>query len=119
MNRATPIQIHAITVLNRETMDALLQGKWEGMKGALMGGDIETALTYFVDASKDNYRQIFTELGSDTLNSIFSAVTELKLYTAYGRLAGCGAIRVEAGGTYSYPVTFILDENGIWKILGL
>jgi len=109
----------AITVLNRETMDALLQGKWEGMKGALMGGDIETALTYFVDASKDNYRQIFTELGSDTLNSIFSAVTELKLYTAYGRLAGCGAIRVEAGGTYSYPVTFILDENGIWKILGL
>ncbi|MBI5748934.1 MAG: fibronectin type III domain-containing protein [Nitrospinae bacterium] len=100
-------------------LGSYLKEKWEGMKTALVSGDIETALTYFVDASIDKYRQIFTELGSDTINSIFSSVTEFKLYTTYGRLAGCGAIRVEAGGTYSYPVTFILDENGIWKILGL
>lgn len=36
-----------------------------------------------------------------------------------GRGVACGALPTESGGTYSYPVIFILDENGLWKIKGL
>lgn len=108
----------ALNALDRAVMDALLKSKWEGMKGKLMSGDVATALTYFVAASRDKYSQIFAELGSSKINSIFSSITEIRLYTFYERVAECGAIRIESTGTYSYPVTFVQDENGIWKIMG-
>jgi len=53
-----------VNILSREEMDSLLRAKWEGMKGAMLSGDIEVALTYFVAGSRDRYRQVFTELGS-------------------------------------------------------
>jgi len=107
-----------VHVLSREEMDRLLRAKWEGMKGALLNGDMETALQYFVGLNREKYEQIFVEIGSDRVNRIFSGISEFKLYTLCGQVAGCGAIRVETGGTYSYPVTFVRDENGIWRIKG-
>ncbi len=99
-------------------MEDLLGAKWEAMRTALLGGDMETALQYFVGLNREKYREIFTEFGSDKVNRIFSGISEIRLYTLYGRVAGCGAIRTETGGTYSYPVTFVRDENGIWRIKG-
>ena len=106
-----------INVLSREEMDALLKGKWDGMKGKLVVGDIETALKYFVAGSRDRYRQTFTGLGG-RINSIFSSISEIKFYTLSEGVANYGAIKIENGKPYSYPVTFIQDENGIWKIKG-
>jgi hypothetical protein len=88
------------------------------MKGALMGGDVEMALNYFVAGAQDRYRGVFTELGDTKINSIFANILEIKLYTLSEGTAGCGAIRRESGGLYSYPVTFVQDEKGIWKIMG-
>ncbi len=107
-----------IVVQNRDQLDGLLKKKWDEMKAALMRVDIEGAVGYFVAGSRDKYRQIFTQLGSDKINSIFSNISEIRLYTAYGQVAECGAIRSEAGKAYSYPVTFVKDENGIWRIIG-
>jgi hypothetical protein len=111
-------QTTLVHIVSREEMDILLSSKWEGMKTALLSGDMETALQYFVGLNREKYKQIFAEFGSDKVNRIFSGISEIKLYTVYGRVAGCGAIRVETGGTYSYPVTFVRDENGIWRIKG-
>ena len=108
----------AITVLNKIEMDTLLKSKWEEMKSALMRGDIETALTYLVSKNRDKYRQIFINLDVNRINSIFSNIAEIKLYNVYGNSAQYGAIRSEIGGAYSYPITFVKDEDGIWKILG-
>jgi hypothetical protein len=106
-----------VNILSREEMDSLLRAKWEGMKGAMLSGDIEVALTYFVAGSRDRYRQVFTELGSIRISSIFSSISEVKLETLYGRVAECGAIRIETGGRYSYPVTFVKNQKGLWNIL--
>jgi len=111
-------QTTLVHIVSREEMDTLLRSKWEGMKTALLSGDMETALQYFVGLNREKYKQIFAEFGSDKVNRIFSGISEIKLYTLYGRVAGCGAIRVETAGTYSYPVTFVRDENGIWRIKG-
>ncbi len=106
-----------VNILSFEEMDALLRSKWEGMKGALLSGNMERALTYFVVVSRDRYIQLFTELSSARINSIFSNISEFKLDTLYGQVAECGAIRIETGGRYSYPVTFVKGENGIWRII--
>ena len=109
----------AIVVLNKETIDALLKGKWEGMKGALLAGNIETALNYFVEPSKDMYRNVFIQMGNDKINSRFSSIFDLRLDILYGKLSECGALRNEDGVVFSYPVTFIKDGDGIWKMMGL
>ncbi|MFH1674414.1 MAG: hypothetical protein ABIF87_13435 [Pseudomonadota bacterium] len=50
----------AIVVYDRDTMDALLQAKWNGMKQALFDGDIEGALEYFHEKFRAKYGEIFT-----------------------------------------------------------
>lgn len=107
-----------VNVLSKENMENLLRAKWEAMKAALLDGDMETALQYFVGLNREKYREIFIEYGSEKVNRIFSGISEIRLYTLYGRVAGCGAIRTETGGIYSYPVTFVRDENGTWRIKG-
>jgi len=108
-----------VHIVAREEVEPIFRSKWEAMKSALINGDIEEALQYFVAANRDRYRQTFTELGSERINFLFSSIVEFKLFTLYGRAAGCGAVRIEGGKRYAYPVNFVQDENGIWKIMGL
>lgn len=107
-----------INVMNKTQLDTLLKGKWGGMKEALMSGDIETSVKYFIVRNQDQFRQMFTALGSEQINAVFSTVNDFKIYTLEEGTAECGAMRVEADGTYSYPVTFVEDEGGIWRIMG-
>ncbi len=109
----------AIIVMPKNDLENLLASTWNRMKAALMAGDPEGALGYILVGSQDKYREIFLRLHQQEIDAIFSNNTEFKLYTFFGGVAGCGAIRQEAGGPYSYPVTFVQDENGIWKIAGL
>jgi hypothetical protein len=108
-----------VHVIAREEVEPLLRSKWEGMKTALVNGDVEGALQYFVATSRDRYRQTFTDLGNERINFLFSTIIEFKIFTLYGKVAGCGAVRIEGGRRYAYPVNFVQDENGIWKIMGL
>jgi hypothetical protein len=105
-----------VNVLDRNAMDALLRAKWEEMKGMLVGGDIENYLSYFIPPVRDKYRRIFSELGSGELNAIFTSNYELQLDTLFDREAECGALRLENGRNYSYPVMFIRDADGLWRI---
>lgn len=89
------------------------------MKASLLAGNIETALNYFIEPSKDMYRNVFIQMGSDKINSRFSSIFELRLDILYGKLSECGALRNEDDVVFSYPVTFIKDSDGIWKMMGL
>jgi hypothetical protein len=106
----------AITVLSFAQLSALLSGKWEGMKSALLAGDINKAISYFVVGTQSKFREEFAGFSSSDINAIFSNISGIELGKVYGKVATCGAIRTEAGGTYSYPLTFIKDGYGIWKI---
>ena len=45
-------------------IDSLLQAKWSDMKPRLAAGDIDGALTYYGSTTRDDYRAIFTALGT-------------------------------------------------------
>jgi hypothetical protein len=108
-----------VHVVEKEEAESILRSKWEGMRTALVGGDIEGALQFFVAASRDRYRQVFSDLGSERITFLFSNIVEFKLFTLYGKAAGAGAVRMESGRRYAYPVNFVKDEKGMWKISGL
>jgi len=107
-----------IIAVSKADLENRLVSRWEGMKGALLGGNIEAALTFFVPGMQDRYRQVFEKLGSERMNSIFTTIIGVELDTCSGRSAEGGIIREENEKIYSYPVTFVRDQNGIWKIMG-
>ena len=106
-----------ISVLNKAKMQIQLKGIWEAMRAALLSGDVEKALSYFVDAAQDRYRKDFADLNGN-IHEVFSTISDIELYTLTGRSAECGAIRIENGTPYAYPLAFVQDQEGEWKIMG-
>jgi hypothetical protein len=74
-------------------------------------------LTYFVPGAQDRYRAVFTN-PSRNITARLSEITGIEIYSVKGRVTQGGAIRAESDGEYAYPLTFVIDENGIWRILG-
>ena len=107
----------AITVLDRAKLDALLKAKWEGMKAAVINGNLELGLSYFAYGSRDKYRAIFMD-PSRNITARLSEITKIEIYSIKGMVAQGGGIRIESDGAYAYPLTFVRDQNGMWKIMG-
>ncbi|MBI5204442.1 MAG: hypothetical protein HZA11_05945 [Nitrospirae bacterium] len=103
---------------DRKEIESQLRQIWTAMSAKLVSGDIEGALDYFVDGVKDRYRKTFKDMSESKLKAVFSNVSDFKLGVLYDRKAECGAIRIEGGKRYSYPVSFVRQDNGGWKIYG-
>lgn len=109
----------AIIVLYQAELDAMLRAKWEGMKTSLINNNIEGALNYFHESSKQDYQEIFNLLRA-RLPHIVSAMREIELIYSEDRLAKYRIKREEMvqGQTYdiTYYIYFIRDFNGLWRI---
>ena len=106
-----------ITVINRTQLENLLKRKWEGMKAAIIDGTPEVALNYFVSGIQNRYRAIFADPEINIIERL-SEIIRFKVFTVKGRAVQAGAIRLESEGEYAYPVNFVKDAYGVWKILG-
>ena len=102
-------------VLSREEMDALLKSKWEGMKGAMANKDVEKALSYFVDNSKEMFRYNF-ELMRDLLPIIVQEMGEIHIIRVVGQVAEYQMIAIQDGIEFSFYIKFVKDGEGIWRI---
>jgi hypothetical protein len=104
----------AIVVLNKDQLDALLKGKWEGMKGALSQGNIGGALNYFIENSKERYRMVFEAL-KDQLPVIVDTFIEFNIVNLFDYTTEYEVVANENGIFYSYPGIFVKDIDGIWR----
>ncbi len=107
----------ALNVLDPVQTEALLQQKWDAMQAELLAGNIDGALTYFVGGSQSRYRQLFTDLQA-SLPGIFASIETFHLLSVSNDRAEAEAVIPRAGTTYSYPIFYIQNENGIWKLRG-
>ncbi len=109
----------AIVVLNKTQLDRLLRNKWEGMKEALGNKDIEGALNYFHETSKESYRQAFNIL----INEIPHIISEMQDIEMIYQTDDISKYRInrlhEINGAYhtiTYYIYFIKDKQGFWRI---
>ncbi|MBI5676506.1 MAG: hypothetical protein HZC48_11915 [Nitrospirae bacterium] len=114
INNNTYTDTIAITVLNKDQLNIMLKGKWEGMKGALMIGDTETALTYINTEKRETHRNKFEALAG-TMPAILDTFVEFNFVKFYKNTVGYEIVANENGVKYSYPITFIIDTDGIWR----
>lgn len=96
--------------------------KWNGLRAALAGEDIETALVYFDDQFKEVFRKKFTDRQGD-LAQIAAGMSDLTLADAYEEDARFYITRKEISSIdgrehdYVYEVIFVKAPDGNWKIL--
>ena len=105
----------AIVVLDQAELDALLRVKWEGMKTALAQNDIDSAVSYFDDFSKDAYRKSFTSL-SQLLPQIAQELGDVQFIRMMKNSVEYDIRRIRNGKEYSLYLLFVRDEDGLWKI---
>jgi hypothetical protein len=108
-----------VNVVDADEMNRAFKTIWSRMKTALLAGDISTALADYSDNAKSRYRQIFTHLiDTNSVAPIYTNIADIVVSSIDNQIAECWAIRPESDGMHAYPITFVKDGNGIWKIMG-
>lgn len=109
----------AIVVLDKAEFDALLQAKWEGMKGALMSQDIQGAVSYHMKETRDLHNELFTAL-LDQLQDIAQDMQSITLIYLQNNTAKYRGWKNELYGgqmiAMTYYIYFIIDRDGVWRI---
>jgi len=105
----------AVQVFDGAELDTLLRAKWMGMRQALVQNDIPTAASFFIESKKNAYREIFTALSSK-LPQISHALDDIQLIKITYNSAEYDIRTTHNGHIYSYPLRFVKDTDGLWKI---
>lgn len=88
---------------------------WEQFKAALAASDINLAVSCFTEVSTENYRNFF-EQAESYMPQMASEMSELIFMRQEEEIAYYDLLREEDGAVYAYPVLFVLEETGEWKI---
>ena len=108
-----------IEVVDRTTLDGVLQDKWTKIKTALMAGDVQGALEYHHENARERYAAIYNALGSD-LATLAGQMQDIS-WICY--VNGLVKYRIrqnhEISGqmvTITYYIYFSRDGSGLWLI---
>jgi NHL repeat len=104
-----------VQVLDQSAFDVFLQAKWAAMKDALRAGDIQRALEFIALSARDTYRDLFVSLQSQ-LGQIDTILPAIQAVSFDDGRSEYQMLRVENIATVSYIVTFIQDEDGVWRL---
>lgn len=88
---------------------------WGQFKAALADDNIETALTFVAESSKNTYAEIF-QIIEPNLPDYVAGMGELTLSSQDEGTAIYEMTHQDGSTTYSFPVVFIKDDDGNWKI---
>jgi len=96
-----------------------LVDKWNGMRSALLTGDVNKAVSYISPTTRDSYRVNLTTLAQkepQALQDIASDMADMQIYET-GNGYALGDFRfVNNGEVISFGILFTHDEDGIWRI---
>jgi hypothetical protein len=108
-----------IEVLSEAELDSLLRNKWGGMKGALANQNVDEALNYFAEESRQLFSEIFAALYTQ-LPQIAQEMQDIQLIYSKNNTSKYRIRKTESYGgqmlTITYYIYFIVDRDGIWRI---
>jgi len=110
-----------VVVLDQAVLDQLLKAKWNGMKAALVAGDIEGALEYFIEGRyRQRYSEVFSFIEANVPGGVSADASNLP-EPIFGEMEGSIATyvlpREEDGTMIEYNLYFVKDNSGLWRIL--
>ena len=113
-------QVHTyrtvVDVYDREALDARLQAVWNGFKDALQGGNVAEAVTFIHRDRRDRWQEDLSQVSPDVLAAIDTIFATIELAGVGAGGAEYELVRVEDGQAFSYPVVFVADADGQWRL---
>jgi NHL repeat/Glucodextranase, domain B len=94
-----------------------IEAAWAGMKSALFSGNVEAALLFFAEESREQYRGIFAAVADQLASAQQLASGPLLPLKIDQDQAEYGLFVLEQGTQVMYRVQFVRDGKGAWKIL--
>jgi hypothetical protein len=107
-----------ISVITPAMLDSTLKSVYNTMVGDLGAGDVEGALTAFSGNTREKYRAVFNEIGTN-LPAVAEALGILNSGQLTTNWAEYLLTRDEADGPHAYLVYFMRCEDGVWRIDGM
>lgn len=95
--------------------DAMLQARWESLKGALRAGDIDAALDNVAGDRRQTYRAMLEGLGAN-IDNVDAILTDIRLVRTDAPFAEYKMLRVDHGVPISHLVQFVLDDDWVWRL---
>ncbi|MES2999885.1 MAG: Ig-like domain-containing protein [Pseudomonadota bacterium] len=105
----------AVTGVDPVKMDLMLKDLWMRLLAKVRTGDVEGALNGVTAGAQGQYRSIFQNLQPDAATAVDQLGT-LEGVTLSIDHAEYVILRQKAGGTVGYPVYFIRDNDGVWRV---
>jgi hypothetical protein len=101
-------------------LDAHLRAIWNGMKNAMINGNITQAASFFDDETKTNYLEIFNTIPNQ-LPQLAADMRDIEsvYFEENGAQFRIKRIEILAGNDYdvTYYIYFARGEDGVWRIL--
>ncbi len=107
----------SLELLSFADLNTRLLATWDTFKTALRAGDVPTALTYITVTNRSFYEGVFAAL-TIPLTQLDQMLTSITFVTQRGPSVEYSMLRTAGGYTYSYPVLFVKDTDGEWRLAG-
>ena len=106
-----------VQVFDPAALDTILQARWSALRAALQRVDVNAAVALFAKSSQDPYRDQLTALAdAGALPPVAADLPAIRLSRFLERTAEYDLRAVRNGTQYSFPVVFVIDEDGVWRL---
>lgn len=111
---------HRLVVESRDPVqtDAMFKGLWNGMNAALVAGDKAAALGYLTESAQEKYGPVFDTL-LPFMSEIVASYSPFVQSTVSDDLAEYAVTRLDGATKRLYLISFMRDQNGVWRIDGM
>lgn len=105
-----------VEVYDRATLEGRLQATWNGFKEALRSADVAAAATFIHSDRRTRWLEYLRQVPPNLLAEPNVAFTDLTLLEVIPGGAECEMFRDVDGLLYSFPVWFLADRDGRWRL---
>jgi hypothetical protein len=102
-------------VTDEVVMDVMFKAKWNGMKTALVAGDVNTVLNFIAKDAREAFGYNLNLL-SGYLPEISNGLTNITISEVNDGMVEYEMLGTYEGETYNTLVRFVKDKDGIWRI---
>jgi hypothetical protein len=115
MNGNTTQHSFALSVVDPTALNQVLQDLWVRMTAKVKMGDIPGAVKVFVQGQRQSFQSVLQDLQPDPVTAVGQLGT-LSPRSATADDAEYRLVRQSGGTTRAFPVFFIRDRDGVWRI---
>ena len=105
-----------LTPVELADLDKLLRSIWNKMREALSRNEIDKAVSYFSDSTKDAYRKTFSTLTPEKRSKLAQNLVDIQFIKERGNTVEYDLRITEDGKKYSYFLLFEKTYDGVWRI---